>query len=132
MIGNLLFSKYSPIASRNAAFHQIRRLATPAADRYKVLVVGGGSTLPFLNNESFNSKSQGVADYRSLDKSTIDSRQPGNSLVMGRLPLPTVQQTIITRQVSYCRECSLANPPFSLDGVHPFGLFMNLWLDADL
>jgi hypothetical protein len=91
----LLFSQYSLVASRNAAFHQIRGLATPATDRYKVLIVGGGSTLSFrLFNLIY---SQVVVDYRLLDKSTIDSRQLGNSFVMERLPLSTVQQIIITR-----------------------------------
>jgi hypothetical protein len=92
MISNL-------VASRNTAFHHIRRLATPAADRYKVLVVGGGSTLLFLTNELLNliSKSQEVVDYRLLDKFMIDLLQLGNSLVMERLPLSTVQQTITTR-----------------------------------
>jgi sulfide:quinone oxidoreductase len=52
MFRNLLSSQCRQIAHKDAAFYQIRRLATPAADRYKVLVVGGGSTILFPSNES--------------------------------------------------------------------------------
>lgn len=74
MIRNFLFSHTSQFASKNAAFHQIRGLATPAADRYKVLVVGGGSKFSSLNDHFLISpKSQELLDYPLLNKSTIDS-----------------------------------------------------------